>query len=192
MKTKEINFIGYTTQYWWLMFSAGFLFIGLGIWILVSPVASYLSLSLLFAFGMIFSGFFEIVFAAGNYKTLHGWGWTLVGGIIDLFLGLYLLSLPLLTMVIMPIIIGLWMLFRGCMAIGSSLELRAYGILDWAWLLITGILIVILSLLIIGHPLFAAVSIVIWTAFAFVLSGIFRIYLSLQLKSFKPGNKTRK
>ncbi|MNL24488.1 hypothetical protein D3C87_1459230 [compost metagenome] len=185
MQTKDINFIGYNTQYWWLMFSAGVLFIGLGIWILVSPVASYLSLSLLFAFGMIFSGFFEVIFAIGNYKTLHGWGWTLAAGLIDLFLGLYLLNLPLLTMVIMPIIIGLWMLFRGCMAIGSSLELRAYGVLDWVWLLVTGILIVILSLLIIGHPLFAAINLVMWTAFALILSGVFRIGLSLQLKNFK-------
>lgn len=185
MKPKNINFIGYNAQYWWLMLLAGVLFVGLGIWILASPVASYLSLSLLFAFGMIFAGFFEIIFAIGNYKTLHGWGWTLAGGLIDLFLGIYLLNYPLLTMVVMPVIMGLWMLFRGCMAIGSSIELRAYGVLDWAWLLLTGVLIVLLSLLIIGSPLFSSVNIVVWTAFAFILSGIFRIYLSLQLKRLK-------
>ncbi|MNY04578.1 hypothetical protein D3C86_1372600 [compost metagenome] len=57
--------------------------------------------------------------------------------------------------------------------------------LDWVWLLVTGILIVILSLLIIGHPLFAAINLVMWTAFALILSGVFRIGLSLQLKNFK-------
>lgn len=189
MKSNENEFIGYSTQYWWLMLSAGILFIAIGIWILASPVASYLSLSLLFAFGMIFSGLFEAVFAIGNHKTLPGWGWTLTGGLVDLFLGFYLLNLPLLTMVVMPVIIGLWMLFRGFMAIGSSLKLRAYGVLDWSWLLVTGMLIVILSLLIIGHPLFAAINIVIWTAFAFIISGIFRIYLSLQLKKFKEKSQ---
>lgn len=174
----------YAAQFWWLMFCSGVLFVCLGIWILASPVASYLSLSLLFAFGMIFSGLFELVFSIGNRKKLHGWGWTLAGGLIDVVLGCYLLNFPLLTMIVMPIIIGLWMLFRGFMAIGSSIELRAYGVLDWLWLLFTGVLIVVLSLLIIGHPLFAAINVVIWTAFAFILSGIFRVFLSLQLRKF--------
>ena len=189
MKTQNLNFIGYTSQYWWLMLLAGVLFIGLGIWILASPVASYLSLSLMFAFGMLFAGVFEIVFAIGNYKRLQGWGWTLMGGLIDLFLGLYLLNYPLLTMVVMPLVMGLWMLFRGCMAIGSSLELRAYGVMDWTWLLVTGILIVLLSLLIIGSPVFAAINIVVWTAFAFIVSGVFRILLSLQLKKLSKEDK---
>ncbi|WGQ10629.1 DUF308 domain-containing protein [Pedobacter gandavensis] len=184
-KSEYLNEGEYATQYWWLMFCAGILFIGLGVWILASPVSSYLSLSLFFAFGMIFSGLFELIFAIGNRKKLHGWAWTMAGGLIDVSLGSYLLNYPLLTMVVMPIIIGLWMMFRGFMAISSSIELRAYGVLDWVWLLLTGILIVVLSLLIIGHPLLATINIVMWTSFAFILSGIFRIFLSLQLRKFK-------
>ncbi|WP_449436834.1 HdeD family acid-resistance protein [Pedobacter steynii] len=180
MKTKYLNHDA--AQYWWLMFCSGVLFIALGIWMLAAPVSSYLSLGLLFAFGMIFAGIFETTFAISNHKRLRGWGWTLSGGLIDIFLGGYLLNFPLLTMVVMPIIIGLWMLFRGFMAISSSIELRAYGVLDWAWLLLTGILIVILSVLIIGDPFFGDINIVVWTAFAFLLSGIFRIFLSLQLR----------
>jgi uncharacterized membrane protein HdeD (DUF308 family) len=188
MKTKDVNFIGYTSQYWWLMLSAGILFIFLGVCVLASPVASYLSFSLLFSCGMLFAGMFEVIFAIGNFKTLNGWGWTLTGGLIDFFLGAYLLYFPLLSMVVMPVIMGLWMLFRGCMAVNSSLEMRAYGVLDWTWLMVTGLLIILLSLLIIGHPLLAAINVVVWTAFAFILSGIFRICLSLQLKRMKEIN----
>lgn len=133
-KSGSLNQSEYAAQYWWLMFCAGVLFFGLGVWILASPVSSYLSLSLLFAFGMIFSGLFELIFAIGNRKRLHGWGWTMAGGLIDVSLGSYLLNYPLLTMVVMPVIIGLWIMVRGFMAIGSSIELRAYGILDWVWL----------------------------------------------------------
>jgi len=185
MKTKYMNHDA--SQYWWLMFCSGMLFIVLGIWMLAAPVSSYLSLSLLFAFGMIFAGIFETTFAISNHKRLHGWGWTLSGGLIDIVLGSYLLNFPLLTMVVMPIIIGLWMLFRGFMAISSSIELRAYGVLDWVWLLLTGILIVVLSVLIIGDPFFGDINIVVWTAFAFLLSGIFRILLSLQLRGLARG-----
>lgn len=184
MTRKYINDDNYAAQYWWLMLCSGILFMVLGIWILAAPVSSYLSLSLLFAFGMIFAGIFEVTFSISNHKRLRGWGWSLSGGLVDIFLGTYLLSLPLLTMVVMPIVVGLWMLFRGFMAISSSIELRAYGMLDWAWLLLTGVLIVILSILIIGDPFFGTVNIAVWTAFAFLLSGIFRILLSLQLRGW--------
>jgi uncharacterized membrane protein HdeD (DUF308 family) len=80
------------------------------------------------------------------------------------------------------LIIGLWMLFRGWMAIGNSLELRAYGIFDWTWLLGTGFMIILLSILILARPLFASVNVGVWTSFSFIISGIFWIFLSLQLK----------
>lgn len=182
MKTKEFSFLSFYTQYWWLMFSAGVLFICLGVWILAAPVSMYQSIGMFFAFGLTFSGFFEGIFAVGNYKTLQKWGLTLVGGIIDLALGIYLMKVPMLTLMIMPVVIGLWMLFRGCMAIDNILGFKAFGILYWMWLIVTGGLMILLSLIILGSPLSEFVNAVIWTAFCFILSGIFRIYLSLQLK----------
>ncbi|WP_432709173.1 HdeD family acid-resistance protein [Pedobacter sp.] len=185
MKTQDINFIGYNSKYWWLMALAGLLFIGLGIWILATPVVSYLSLSLLFAFLMLLAGIFETVFSIGNHKTLQGWGWVLVGGLIDLFLGAYLLYYPALSMVVLPLIVGFWIMFRGFMAIGSSLELRSSGVKDWGWLMATGILIVLLSFILIANPVFAAINIVIWTGLALIITGIFRIMYSFQLKKLK-------
>lgn len=183
MKTKSVQFIGYSNQYWWIMFLAGVVFISLGISILAAPVSSYLSFSLLFAFGMLFGGCFEVVFSLGNHKAMHKWGLSLAGGMIDFLLGAWLMNYPLLSMVLMPLVIGFWMLFRGCMAFGKSLALRAYGVLDWVWLIVIGALIILLSLLIIGYPLFERINIVVWTAFVFILSGFFRIYLSIQLRN---------
>jgi uncharacterized membrane protein HdeD (DUF308 family) len=182
MKTQNLKFIGFSSQYWWLMFSIGVLFICLGAWILATPVQTYESTGLIFAYGLTFSGFFEIIFAFGNHKTLHGWGWTLIGGLIDAALGIYLLRVPMLTLMIMPVVIGLWMLFRGCMAIDSTIRFRAYGVLDWLWLLATGLLIILLSSLLLANQLFGFVNVVVWTGFCFILSGVFRIYLSIQLK----------
>jgi len=189
MKTTKVYFIGYTSQYWWLMLFSGILFIGLGIVIVALPVSSYLSLSLLIACGMFFAGVFEVIFAFGNRKAFDSWGWTLAGGLVDLSLGAYLIYLPLLSMVVMPLVLGLWMLFRGCMAIGSSIELRTYGVLDWIWLMVNGVLIVILSILIIGHPLFSMINVVVWTAFAFIISGVFRLLLSLQLRKLTRNSE---
>ena len=103
----------YPGKYWWLIFCSGILFIGLSLWLLVATVSAYLSFTLLFSGGMIFAGVFEISFLISNYKRLNGWGWALAGGLMDFLLGTYLLNLPLLTMIVMPIVIGLWMVLRG-------------------------------------------------------------------------------
>lgn len=71
------------------------------------------------------------------------------------------------------------------MAIGSSIEMRGNGFIGWTWLLSTGLLIVLLALAVLGNPILGIVNVIIWTALAFILSGIFRVYLSLQLKSCK-------
>jgi len=185
METIRLKAVKNVTRHWWLMLFAGVLLIGLGVWVIIAPVDSYLSLSMTFAVGMVLAGLFEVMFSITNYKHIQGWGWTLAGGMIDLFLGAYLLYYPLLTMIVLPLIIGFWMLFRGFMAIGSSIELRAYGMMDWGWLMFTGIMIIVVALIILGNPLFGIINIIIWTALAFIISGIFRIYLALKLREFR-------
>ncbi|WP_448104498.1 HdeD family acid-resistance protein [Pedobacter panaciterrae] len=185
METINLKVMKSAAGYWWLMSLAGALLIGLGLWVLASPVASYLSLSILFAIGMVLTGIFEVLFSTTNAASLKGWGWILAGGMIDFLLGIYLLSYPLMTMIIMPMIIGIWMLFRGFMAIGSSIELKDSGMLDWGWMLATGILIVVCALMILGNPLFGIINIVIWTAISLIVGGIFRIYLSFKLRKLQ-------
>lgn len=172
-------------QYWWLVLCSGILFLGLGIWLLVASVSAYIYFTLLFSAGMTFAGVFEISFLISSYKRLKGWGWALAGGLMDFLLGVYLLNLPLLTIFLMPAIIGLWMLVRGLMAIGSSIALRIYGVSDWVWLLVAGAFIIVMSLVILMHPLFQKVNIVLWTSFVFLLSGLYRVLISLQLKQIQ-------
>ena len=186
MKTMSFKeAVKYAADYWWLMLLAGILLIGLGLWVLATPVASYLSLSLLFAIGMVMTGIFEVLFSITNTRFVKGWGWILIGGMIDLLLGIYLLYYPLLTMIILPMIIGLWMLFRGFMAIGSSIELKDSGIPNWGWVSFTGLLIIVCSLVILVHPLFGVINIIIWTALSLIITGVSRIYLSLKLRKFQ-------
>jgi uncharacterized membrane protein HdeD (DUF308 family) len=41
--------------------------------------------------------------------------------------------------------------------------------------------------MVIINPAFGAANIIIWTASAFILSGIFRIYLSVKLRKLKKA-----
>jgi uncharacterized membrane protein HdeD (DUF308 family) len=116
---------------------------------------------------------------------MDGWGWTLASGILDLVIGLYLCSFPVVTMAVLPFVLGFWLLFRGFAAIGLAFEIKAYGSSDWGWLLFLAILIIFFGFMVLARPAFGVANIIVWTALAFIMAGIFRIYISLKLRGLK-------
>jgi uncharacterized membrane protein HdeD (DUF308 family) len=182
---QALKTIRESVNYWWLFLMTGILLIVVGIWVFSSPLASYLSLSLFFAFGILFTGIFEIIFALSNRKTMDNWGWTLASGILDLVIGFYLFSYPSLSMAVLPLILGFWLLFRGFSAIGAAIDMRSFGDKNWGWLLILGTGIIFFGIMVLVNPAFGAANIIIWTGSAFIIAGIFRIYLAFKLRKIK-------
>ncbi|MDF0707461.1 DUF308 domain-containing protein [Muricauda sp. 334s03] len=167
---------------WWALLILGLVFIVLGVTVFAYPLESYVSLSVLFAVSAIVSGLLQIWFATTNRNEIDGWGWQLALGIMELILGVILISNFGLTLVILPFYVGFWLLFRAFTLIGFSFELKTYKILDWGYYLIFGLLLVPLSWFIILNPLFGGVTIVAWTAIAFIVTGVANIILSFKLK----------
>jgi uncharacterized membrane protein HdeD (DUF308 family) len=174
-------------NHWWLFLLTGILLIVVGFWVFASPLASYLSLSFIFSIGILFTGIFEIAFAISNRKTMDSWGWTLAGGILDLVIGLYLLSYPSVSMTVLPFILGFWLLFRGFSAVGSAFDMKSYGDKNWGWFLFMGIAIVFFGVMVLANPAFGVANIIIWTGSAFIVAGVFRIYLAIKLRKLKKA-----
>lgn len=188
-----IEDIQYNVKNWWWFLVSGILFIATGIAIYASPVASYVSLSILFSILMISNGFSQIVFASANSKLLKGWGWILVSGIIDLALGFYLLLYPAVTMVTLPYFVGFWLIFRSFYLMGISFDLKALGVSRWGWLLFGGILMLVLGGVIVYYPAAGVVSIVAFSGSAFIVGGFMNIYLAFLFKGVKGEvNQVRK
>jgi uncharacterized membrane protein HdeD (DUF308 family) len=188
-----IEDIQYNVKNWWWFLVSGILFIATGIAIYASPAASYVSLSILFSILMISNGFSQIVFASANSKSLRGWGWILVSGIIDLALGTYLLLYPAVTMVSLPYFVGFWLIFRSFSLMGTSFDLQALGVSGWGWLLFGGILMLVLGGVIVYYPAAGVVSIVAFSGSAFIIGGFLNIYLAFLLKGVKGEvNQVRK
>lgn len=181
MKTWYYNYRKESSN-WWLIAIGGTLLVGVGIWTLLSPFDSYLSLSLIFAAVMVAAGFFEILFSMANFRHFRGWGWHLLTGAVDCFVGIYLFSYPLITMIILPVVIGLWLLFRGLITTGTALGLQTGGLNSWIWLLVIGVFNILIAFVILFHPALGISGLIIWTGVAFMLAGVFRVYLSVRLK----------
>jgi uncharacterized membrane protein HdeD (DUF308 family) len=166
---------------WWLFLVKGLVFLAAGIYIFSQPLAGYVSLSILFSMVILVSGFSQIFFASMN-SGMKGWGWTLISGIIDVVIGLYLLSYPLVTMATLPLFLGFWLVFRSFFLMGISFELKSYGISSWGLVLIGGILLMLVALYIIYNPAAGVASIIAISGTAFFIGGIFEVMLAFKIR----------
>ena len=177
---------------WWWFIVKGLLLIIAGIAIFSRPLEGYVGLSVLFSLVILGAGFAQIFFASSNRDVLKGWGWTLASGILDVVIGIYLLTFPLVTMATLPFILGFWLIFRSFYLAGMAFDLQSWGVTDWGWLLFGGIVSSILGFFVLYYPGAGAVSIIYVSGSAFIVAGVFNLYLSIKLKGIKDDVKSVK
>jgi uncharacterized membrane protein HdeD (DUF308 family) len=175
---------------WWWFIIKGLLLLVAGIAILMRPAEGYLGLSVLFSVVILGAGLAQIFFSIGNSDILKGWGWTLVSGIIDTLIGIFLLSYPVITMATLPFFVGFWLIFRSFYLMGASLDLKSLGIPGWGWMMAGGIALMVLAFAILYYPAAGAISIVAWSGTAFILAAVLNFMLAFKLKSVKRDVKS--
>ncbi|WP_165793042.1 HdeD family acid-resistance protein [Sphingobacterium haloxyli] len=181
----EKNLINRALKYWYLPLIMGVLYALLGVWVFVTPLSSFLALTMFLSVGILILGIAELVYAVSNRKNLSNWGWSLIGGILNLLVGVCLLSNPGVSALMLSIFIGLWLLFRSVMAIINAFEFKHSGTKKWGWVLSTGILGVLFSALLLWNPVIAGVTVGIWIGIGLVTVGMLHILLSLILRRVK-------
>jgi len=182
---EALNKVKNTINNWWVLMVLGILFVLGSIYIFQVPEESYLTLSIFFAVIVLFDGIGSIFLSISSRDVLKGWGWQLAGGIISTLIGIMLFMHPELSMVILPIFIGFWMLIKGGVIIGTSFDLNSHGIDNWGWVLVFGILIAILGFAMVLNPIFGSAMVLLYTALSFLLLGIAMIMISLRLRKVK-------
>ncbi|WP_422931519.1 HdeD family acid-resistance protein [Singulisphaera sp. PoT] len=103
---------------------SGVLSIVVGILFLRAPMGALLALTLLVACFLMVGGIFKIV-GALSYR-FGTWGWSLVGGVIDLILGVMIWQeLPTSALWVIGLFLGINLLFRGASWVALGLTLRS-------------------------------------------------------------------
>lgn len=170
---------------WWLPLIVGIMFILVGAWTISTPVKSYMSLAIIFASFMFVSGIFQLVFSINNRNEIDNWGWHFVGAMFDFVVGAVLFFNPAITMAVLPFIIAFYFMFKGFATFGFAFDMKKYGSEGWGWLLASGTLSIIFSLMILFNPTLGGLTIVFFTALAFFSLGLFNITLAFALKKIK-------
>ena len=182
-------------QHWWLMLIAGILCIIAGIAVFAFPLESYVALSILTGVLMLVVGVAKLIAASasGNYLMMRGY--VIVGGVLDLILGLFLCIYPGVTLALLPIMLGFWMLYNSFVLLGFSGDFDTFGIQGGGILTAGGILLLVLSILVLVNPFGAGIAtVVILAGVGLVVFGILLCSLSTMLKGIHlnfDGEETR-
>ena len=171
-------------RHWWIFTIAGVLGIILGIAVFFFPLQSYVVLSILFGVLMLVVGAAQLIVAntSGNYLAMRGY--MLVGGVLDLILGIFLCVYPDVTLLIVPVLMGLWLMYHSFMIIALGGDMETFRISGSGLVIVGGILLLLLSLLVLVNPLGTGIAtVVIFAGIGLLLFGLLLSALSFKLKN---------
>ena len=171
-------------RHWWLHMLCGILCVAAGIAVFIFPMESYMTMGLLFGILMLLVGTTQLVVASssGNYLTMRGY--VIVGGILDVILGVFLCVNPYVSMVLMPVLLGIWMLYHRFIIMAFGGDLETFRIDGSGWTVAGGALLMLLSIFVLVNPMSAGVAtVVVLAGVGLILFGMLLCALSFKLKN---------
>ena len=155
-----------------LNIAAGVLLIAAGVYCLCNQDIAVLSAGLLLGLFMLVSGVIEIAVFAGTSGALIGSGWLLLDGVLTVIMSLFLLFNQWFTMLSLPFLFTIWLLFSGISRFVSAFDLRALGVRAWGWVLAIGILLIVGGFVCMMDPWVSVVAIGVTVGLVFILEGV--------------------
>ena len=151
---------------------AGILLIAAGIYCLCNEDVAVLSAGLMLGIFMLAAGIAEIVVFAGTSGVLIGSGWLLLDGVLTVIMSLFLLFNQWFTLLSLPFIFTVWLMFSGISRFVSAFDLHALGVRGWGWVLAVGILLMVAGFICMMDPWVSAAAVGVTVGMAFLLEGI--------------------
>ena len=170
---------------WVFMLITGVIALAGGIFALFNPLAATITAVLLAAWLCIIVGVIEIL----SVFSAKGWGgriWALILGALTVFLGGWMLSNPLPSVLALTWLIGLVFLATGATKVVLAFGVRGTG---YFWVvLLSGALSVLLGFMVLSNfPYSAATILGVLLAVELISSGIANIALGLRLRETGPA-----
>lgn len=163
MRTKTVRILNIV---------AGILLIAAGVYCLCNEDVAVLSAGLMLGIFMLAAGIAEIVVFAGTSGVLIGSGWLLLDGVLTVIMSLFLLFNQWFTLLSLPFIFTVWLMFSGISRFVSAFDLHALGVRGWGWVLAIGILLMVAGFICMMDPWVSAAAVGVTVGMVFLLEGI--------------------
>lgn len=150
----------------------GAILIVLGVLALRYPLEAITTAGYLIGIGLIVSGinYFSAFYFFGLKRFVYL-------GLLDFVMGLYLTIQPGFTALIIPFVIGLWLVFTGISRIAMSLWFGGAKVRGWWMMLLNGMALCAMGGVIFVSPLKASLSVMLMMLLggAFIASGVLTV-----------------
>lgn len=151
---------------------SGVLLIVAGVYCLCNQDVAAMTAGVMVGVFMLISGVIEIIVFASTSGLLFGSGWLLLDGVLTVILSLFLLFNQWFTLLSLPLLFTLWLLFSGISRFVSAFDLRAMGVRGWGWVLAVGILLMVAGFICMMDPWVSVAAIGLTVGLAFLLEGV--------------------
>ena len=175
-------------QNWWALALRGVFAIVFALIAFFSPGATLLSLVWVFAAYMLVDGVFGIVGAVRAASNNQRWGLLILGGILNILVGIIAFLMPGLTLLFFVTLMAVWSLISGVLMIIAAFKLNpTYG---RGWLIFSGIVSVLFGIALLLAPLVGAVVLTWWLGAYALVFGISLLVLAFKLRGHKDETGT--
>ena len=151
MRTKTVRILNIV---------AGILLIAAGIYCLCNEDVAVLSAGLMLGIFMLAAGIAEIVVFAGT------------SGVLTVIMSLFLLFNQWFTLLSLPFLFTVWLMFSGISRFVSAFDLHALGVRGWGWVLAVGILLMAAGFLCMMDPWVSVAAMGVTVGVVFLLEGV--------------------
>ena len=170
-------------KHWWLLLLTGILAIVAGICVFAFPIESYVTLSVLFGILMLLTGAIQLMIASTSDNYLMMRGYVIVGGVLDVILGIFLCVYPGISLFLLPVMMGLWLMYHSFIIISLGGDMSTFRISGSGMTIVGGILLLLLSVFVLVDPFSVGVVTVLTVAGAgLILLGVLLCSIAAVLK----------
>lgn len=169
-------------KHWWLSLVVGIAAVAVGFVVLVHPAESYYTFALWLGIVVFLSGIAGVVQALSTKNYFVRRGWIVLAAVADIIIGIVLMFSSMLSAVAMPILLGVWLLYRGCAMLMQGFDLRSFGVRDAGWVIFYAVVIIAIAIAILWMPATLGVeAVILFVAIAFITYGVSMVSLGFRL-----------
>lgn len=182
MTERQYEQSEYLINRWWLSLLIGIMAIAIGFIVLVNPVGSYYTFALWMGLAILLSGIMGLLQSLTSQNYFVRRGWLVLASVADIIIGIILLFNSLLAEMTLPLLLGFWLLYRGCVMLAQGFDLRSYGRRDAGWVIFYSIIVIALGIAVIWLPsTLGAEVVILFIAIGFITYGVSIISLAFRL-----------
>jgi len=160
---------------WWLFLVLGIASVVLGMVLLFDLVVAVETLALFVAFGLIFTGFEELL-GSGRYRRAL----SMTAGLFLIVAGIVAMAWPGITLWALAVVTAIGLIFSGAVRVTAALIDRPEG---WGWLLAGGVASLVIGVMAIVWPGVTVLALALLLGIRMIVFGAAEIASAMQLRS---------